>query len=140
MVDQWFQSILSFLPQNLTALNSIGSKIRILREIREYSQEYVSAQLGISQRAYSKIERGDTDLSFNKLEALAEIFQVKTVHLISLDIFPWDSEEDARLEANEHRMLQVYVDQIKYLQEETRFLRQQIELLSELLSQKMGTN
>lgn len=133
MVDQWFQCILSFLPQNLTALNSIGSKIRILREIREYSQEYVSAQLGISQRAYSKIERGDTDVSFSKLNRLAQIFQVSTVDLISLNIFSIEAQGDSKFDSNDFTLLQVYVNQIRHLQKETEFLRQQIQLLSKYL-------
>lgn len=34
-----------------------GDKIRKVREIRGFSQEFMSEKLNLSQRAYSKIER-----------------------------------------------------------------------------------
>ena len=104
-----------------------------MREIREYSQEYVSAQLGISQRAYSKIERGDTDVSFSKLNRLAQIFQVSTVDIISLNIFSIGAQGGSKFDSDDFTLLQVYVDQIRHLQKETEFLRQQIKLLSKYL-------
>lgn len=38
----------------------IGTKIRKLRELRNYNQEYMSQKLDISQKAYSDIEQGTT--------------------------------------------------------------------------------
>lgn len=36
----------------------LGKKLRTLREIKGYSQEYVANEIDISQRTYSKIENG----------------------------------------------------------------------------------
>jgi transcriptional regulator with XRE-family HTH domain len=38
---------------------NIGEKIRQIRDLKGLSQEYISGKLGISQRAYSKIERNE---------------------------------------------------------------------------------
>lgn len=62
----------------------MGSKIRKLREIYGYPQEYVAFQMGISQAAYSKKESGRTDLSLSCLHKIAGIYQLPMIDLIAL--------------------------------------------------------
>jgi transcriptional regulator with XRE-family HTH domain len=40
---------------------------------KKYSQEYVAHKLGISQKAYSKIEAGTTELTVRRLTQIAAI-------------------------------------------------------------------
>lgn len=47
-----------------------------LRLTNNYTQEYIAHELGISQKAYSKIENGEVCLSLDKMNILAEIYQV----------------------------------------------------------------
>ncbi len=54
----------------------IGEKLRKVREMKGYSQEYIASQLQITQNAYSKIERGETRLSDERLQRIAEILEV----------------------------------------------------------------
>lgn len=63
----------------------IKDKIRNIRELKNYTQHYLADQLGISQAAYSKIEKGITDLSFNKLEEIAVILEVSLEDIIQFD-------------------------------------------------------
>ncbi len=37
-------------------ITNVGKKLKQLRELQGFSQEYLATQLGISIRAYSKIE------------------------------------------------------------------------------------
>lgn len=53
-----------------------SNHIRLFREIRGYSQEYVAKRLGKSQAAYSKIENGYTQLSEKTIEAISKILEV----------------------------------------------------------------
>ena len=48
----------------------ISKKIRISRLEKTYKQEYMAEELGISQSAYSKIERGETDITVSQLRKL----------------------------------------------------------------------
>jgi len=48
-----------------------GQKLRLLREYRNYSQEYIAEKLGITQNAYSRIENNQTRLTAERLEKLA---------------------------------------------------------------------
>ena len=65
-------------------MNAFLLKMRKLREMHGYPQEYVAFQLGISQAAYSKKESGRTRLSLLCLTQLAELYQFSLADLISL--------------------------------------------------------
>ncbi|WP_193311750.1 helix-turn-helix domain-containing protein [Agriterribacter humi] len=54
----------------------IGYRIRKLRESKDYSQQNMAGELGISTSAYSKIETGKTDPSIGRVEEIAEILEV----------------------------------------------------------------
>ena len=61
---------------------TLGEKIRHLRNLKGYSQENLASMLGISYTSFSKIERGETDPSFSRIEQIAEVFGLKTHELI----------------------------------------------------------
>ena len=60
-----------------------GTKIRMIRELRGYSQENMAAKLGISQPAYSRIENNQTKLDTDTLETLAKELGVTPVDILS---------------------------------------------------------
>ena len=55
----------------------IGKRIRKIRESKDYSQENMAGELGLTTSAYSKIERGETDASTSRLIKIAEILNVQ---------------------------------------------------------------
>ena len=60
-----------------------GQKLRLLREYRNYSQEYIAEKLGITQNAYSRIENNQTRLTADRLEKLAIILDISPLELLS---------------------------------------------------------
>ncbi len=64
---------------------SIHNNIKNLRELKDVTQEYMAAQLGISQNAYSKIERGETDVPYSRLEQIANILDISIADIIGFD-------------------------------------------------------
>ena len=60
-----------------------GQKLRLLREFRNYSQEYIAEKLGITQHAYSRIENNQTKLTAERLEKLAVILNIPPLELLS---------------------------------------------------------
>ena len=62
---------------------SVGKKIRILRQKQGKSQGGIAVQLGISIPAYSKIETGITDINLSRLKQIAGLFNVTMDSLIS---------------------------------------------------------
>ncbi len=63
----------------------IGEKIRKLREFRQYSQDYVAKKLKITQGAYSRMEQGEIDLPFSRLEKVAEVLEMPVEKLVGYD-------------------------------------------------------
>ena len=61
----------------------IGNKIKMVRCSKEFSQEYVSLKLGISQTAYSRLEKGKTAMTDRKLSAIATILEVSKEDILN---------------------------------------------------------
>ncbi|MBS7565545.1 helix-turn-helix transcriptional regulator [Mucilaginibacter sp. Bleaf8] len=57
-------------------METIGSKIRIQRLMKNYSQFYMSFMLDISQAAYSNIESDKTELTINRIYQIAEVLEI----------------------------------------------------------------
>ena len=57
-------------------LEKVNGKIRQIRELKNYSQEFIAKELNISIRAYSKIENGDTQLTIKRLNEISKILGV----------------------------------------------------------------
>ncbi|WP_431241925.1 helix-turn-helix transcriptional regulator [Flavobacterium sp. P21] len=64
---------------------SIKNKIKSIRELKNYTQEYMAEQLGVTQAGYSKIEKGKTVLSYVKLVEIARILEVSVEDILSFD-------------------------------------------------------
>ena len=57
-------------------MKDFANRIRHIRQIKGYSQDYVSMKIGISLSAYSKIERGTTDPSLSRMLQIAEVLDI----------------------------------------------------------------
>lgn len=62
---------------------TIGYRIRKLRELKDYTQDNMGAELGITAGAYAKIERDETDPSASRLMQIAEILGVDVTYFFS---------------------------------------------------------
>jgi len=62
----------------------IGDKIRKVRELKGYKQEYVADQLGMSVTAYGNLERGESSLSFDRLEEIAKVLEVSVQDILNI--------------------------------------------------------
>lgn len=61
------------------------TKIKRIRELKNVSQEYIANQLGISTRAYSKIETGETQLTINRLNEIGDILGIDPIEILGFD-------------------------------------------------------
>lgn len=65
-------------------LTTIGEKLKALRKKRSLTQQDVAQLLTISHSAYAKIERGETDMTLNRLEEVAKIFGMTGTEIMNL--------------------------------------------------------
>jgi len=63
----------------------IHEKLKIIRMFKGYSQEEMAEKLSYSLSGYTKIERGETDLSVNKLENIAELMGIDLQKLLGMN-------------------------------------------------------
>lgn len=57
-------------------------KIKMMREMNQWTQEEVAEKLGMSTTGYAKIERGQTNVSVEKLKQIAQIFNINIAQLL----------------------------------------------------------
>lgn len=62
-----------------------SEKIKIMREMNQWTQEEVAEKLGMSTTGYAKIERGQTNVSVEKLKQIAQIFNLNVAQLLDDD-------------------------------------------------------
>jgi transcriptional regulator with XRE-family HTH domain len=101
------------------------NNIRLFREIKGYSQEYVANLLGKSQAAFSKIENGKTHISDNIIEQISRILDVPREKLFE----------------NENDLLQPLNDMANTLingLSENKKLLSEVELNQEKLQQQLN--
>ena len=60
-------------------------KLKQLRELKNFTQDYVAQQLGLSTRAYSKIESGETQLTINRLNEIASILGIDPIEALGFN-------------------------------------------------------
>ena len=60
-------------------------KIRIMQEMNQWTQEDIAEKLGMSTTGYAKIERGQTNVSVEKLKQIAQVFNINVAQLLDDD-------------------------------------------------------
>lgn len=130
---------------------NIGDKIRKVRELKGYKQEYVADKVGLSVTAYGNIERNDSSLTFERLEQIADALEVSVqdilnipeqfnVHSIvnsqQIGFNHFDNYTDNRT-ASEIE-IQGYKQALENAQKEIEYLRQQNTQLMEVLNKKIS--
>jgi len=64
---------------------SVNEKIRKFREAKDWSQEQMAEKLNMSLNGYAKIERGESKIYLDKLEQIAQVFDIDVVELMQSD-------------------------------------------------------
>jgi transcriptional regulator with XRE-family HTH domain len=118
----------------------VGRNIRHIRELKRWKQDYMASQLGISQKAYSKIENGETNISVNRIIEIAKILEVDVADLLNQDgqviigkVTKNQSVNFAQGNVTNHnngleaRERELYEKRIQHLEEEIAFLRKMME-------------
>lgn len=72
----------------------IGDKIKSIRELKNYTQEYMAYQLGMTQAGYSKIEKGKTRLNLEKLQKLSVILELPVEAIINFETQRYFSQNE----------------------------------------------
>ena len=64
---------------------SVNEKIRKFREAKDWSQEQMAEKLNMSLNGYAKIERGESKIYLDKLDQIAQVFDIDVIELMQSD-------------------------------------------------------
>ena len=103
-------------------------KIKQIRELKNLTQEYVSSQLGLSVRAYSKIESGETQLTINRLKEISSILKIDPIEILGFNvksIFNIHHNSDVNSNYNNYpdKLIQQYEETIQSLKEQIALMK-----------------
>ena len=104
-------------------------KIKKIRELKNVSQEFVATQLGLSIRAYSKIETGETQLTINRLNEISKALGIDPIEVLGFDdkqVFN-NCKQDGYIGINHinlpEKLIQQYEKTIAVLEDEVKLLK-----------------
>ena len=63
----------------------IAENIKNLRELKKVTREEMAEELSMSLSGYSKIERGEVDLTISKIIKISEVLQVDLSKVLNFD-------------------------------------------------------
>lgn len=107
---------------------NISDNIRKIRELRNFTQDYMATQLEMTQAGYSKIESGQTDITYSKIVEISKILEVTPEELIAFDGQKYfNSFNNVKGSNNGSVIITLKSEEIKNLYEE------KINLLNKLL-------
>ena len=64
-------------------MDNVGTNIRKVRELKNFTQEYVAKKLGVSRSFYIKVENNETQIKFEQLQALSKVMDVSLNDIIN---------------------------------------------------------
>jgi transcriptional regulator with XRE-family HTH domain len=115
----------------------LGYKIKKIREFKNVTQKQIADALGITQSAYSKIEMGETDVPYSRLEKISTVLGVKPEEIISFNehmIFNvMNNQNGGNLFGNITYTIsdaerKLYEQQIDILKEELAYMKKLLEI------------
>lgn len=102
-------------------------KIGLMRKMKGWSQEDMAERLGMSVNGYAKIERGETDVQFSRLQEISELMEISLLELLNVNsniniTSCWSYHgQFNNIQNHEHadiRLLQQEIDHLKKLLEQ----------------------
>ena len=117
-------------------MEKIINRIKEIRKEKGISHEAMAFDLGISQVAYSKLEKNETKLNVDRLYKIAEILDIKVSDLLNEEkstIYNQDLKDNA---IGHQQIENLHQENKEVYQELLKAKDEQIALLKEMLDKK----
>lgn len=111
-----------------------GAKIRMIRELRGFSQENIAAKLGITQTTYSRIESNQTKMDTDMLEKLAKELGVTPIDILSHEPAVINFASNQGQQGNNNTIENFYSFQIELFEKIIDSKDQEIAKLQEVIA------
>jgi len=108
----------------------VKKRLKSIRKEKNYTQGFVAEKLGISLRAYSKIESGETQMTIERLNDIVTILDVNPNQILGCDF-----DEEVPVSKNNNPSNDS-ISLIQHYEETITILKEHIETLKHLLEKK----
>lgn len=117
--------------------NNLIYNIKTLRELKGFTQEYVSDCIGLSRASYSQIENGRTRLTANQLIKISDVLEIKIQDIIDFKKPALYDSSQKLNHAEENQIVYNDSEQVLLLKELVKMQREVIDNLKKQLDQNI---
>jgi transcriptional regulator with XRE-family HTH domain len=119
-------------------MKEVFDNIKKFRDLRSITRESMASELGMSLSGYSKLERGEVDITLSKVQRIAQILKVSLEQLLNFDasqIFNVSNNQQVQGLGSQAEVINFYGDD--YKEKYIKLLEKEVERLRKLeLEQK----
>jgi transcriptional regulator with XRE-family HTH domain len=73
------------MKDTVKEVKAVCDNIKFLRQFKKLSQEAMAEKLDLSVNAYANMERGESDITLNRLYKVSQILEINLPQLLGLD-------------------------------------------------------
>ncbi len=88
-------------------------KIRAARLKKNYTQEYIANEIGVSQSQYSRLEKGESSLDVDKLGEIVTILEISPY-----DIIEYTKQKEINSQDSLEQIKELFVELLQLLKKE----------------------
>lgn len=121
---------------------NVGNRIKKYRELKNYTQQYVSERLNISQNTYSKIETGGIKLTVDRLKQISDILEMSMEDILNDEnqVFNFNNSTIDKfygyIETLQEDNKEILLNTIEILKEQLEHLKSENSRLIDIISRK----
>jgi transcriptional regulator with XRE-family HTH domain len=116
-------------------MNEVFENIRKFRELRSLTRDALADELGMSLSGYSKLERGEVEITLSRIYKIAQVLEVSLDQLLNFDasqIFNVSNNQHVQGLGSKANVINYYGDD--YREKYIRILEQEVERLKKNLN------
>ena len=118
-------------------METIYNNIKKFRELKSVTRESMAHELGLSLSGYSKLERGEVDITISKIYKIAEVLKISVEQILNFDasqIFNVSNNQQVQGLGSQADIINFYGDD--YKEKYIKMLELEVERLKKELNKK----
>lgn len=117
-------------------MKEVYDNIKKFRELKSITREFMAGELGMSLSGYSKLERGEVDITLSKIQKIAQILNVSLEQILNFDasqIFNVSNNQQVQGLGSSADVINFYEDD--YKEKYIKMLERELERLRKIVNE-----